>query len=69
VEIGGRMSKMACDLADSTDPAQRSKVDAMLSPNERSHPGLRLIAANRILEKERPDLVETEDKATMMSLF
>jgi hypothetical protein len=71
VEIGGRFSKMACDMADSNDPATRAKIDAVLSDSERSHPGLRLIAANRILEKERPDLLETEQRSELqlMGLF
>jgi hypothetical protein len=54
--FGESFSAMAREMADSTDSKVKAKVDAVLSEDERAHPGVRLIAANRILKQERPDL-------------
>jgi hypothetical protein len=54
--FGERFSTMAREMADSTEPKVKAKLDAILSDEERAHPGLRLIAANRVLKEERPDL-------------
>jgi hypothetical protein len=56
VEEGGRFSEMAKKLADSKEPADVAKVNARLSESEYDHAGLRLLAANRVLKDERPDL-------------
>lgn len=53
---GEQFSTMAIDMAESRDPNVARKLDALLSESERSHAGLRLIAANRVLKQERPDL-------------
>lgn len=68
VEEGGRFSKMAQDLADSAEPAKRAEVDALLSETERSHPGLRLVAANRLLRQKRPDLWTAAEEPHLMGL-
>jgi len=54
--FGEQFSTMAREVADSTDPKVKAELDAVLSEDERAHPGLRLIAANRILKQERPEL-------------
>jgi hypothetical protein len=53
---GENFSTMAREMADSTDPKVKAKLDAILTDEERAHPGLRLIAANRVLKQDRPDL-------------
>jgi hypothetical protein len=53
---GEQFSTMAREMADSTDPKVKAKLDHVLSEDERAHPGLRLIAANRILKQDRPEL-------------
>jgi hypothetical protein len=53
---GETFSTMAREMADSTDAKVKAKLDAILSEDERAHPGLRLIAANRLLKEERPEL-------------
>jgi hypothetical protein len=53
---GENFSTMAREMADSTDPKIKAKLDAILTEEERAHSGLRLIAANRVLKQERPDL-------------
>jgi hypothetical protein len=58
---GERFSNMAKEMADSTDARVRSRVDALLGENEVSHPGLRLIAATRLLKKDRPDMWEAAE--------
>lgn len=61
VEHGGRFSAMAIEMADSADPKIQAKVNALLGDAERKHAGLRLIAANRVLKAERPDLWEAAE--------
>jgi hypothetical protein len=53
---GENFSTMAREMADSTAPKVKAKLDAILTDEERAHSGLRLIAANRVLKEERPDL-------------
>jgi hypothetical protein len=54
--FGENFSARAREMADSADPKVKAKLDAVLSEDERAHPGVRLIAANRILKDQRPDL-------------
>ena len=62
VEEGGRFSDMATEMADSREPATRKKIDALLSDSERDHAGYRLMAANKVLRQERPDLWDAAEK-------
>jgi len=69
IEDGGRFSAMAEAMADSRDPVVMAKVDALLSESEVSHPGLRLMAANRVLKQERPDLWDAAERPQLFQAF
>lgn len=53
---GERFSNMAKEMADAKDGKVKMEIDAMLSDTEQNHSGYRLIAANRLLRQQRPDL-------------
>jgi hypothetical protein len=60
VEVDTGMAAEVNRLADSKDPAEMAKVDALLGASERSIKFSRLVAAGRIVKMERPDLAEDE---------
>jgi hypothetical protein len=56
VRARSRRARSRCSASPTAARHSASKLDAILTDEERAHPGLRLIAANRILKEQRPDL-------------
>lgn len=60
---GEQYSKTMCEWADAKEGPIKLEIDAMLSEDERKDPGLRAIAADKLLRQKRPDLWAAAEQA------